>query len=131
MSGRDAVNTLEKTSHRVLTGIRELGAGVSIDDFGTGYSSLAYLKRLPADELKIDRSFVMNMLSDPKDYKIVEHAISLAKSFGLRVVAEGVVNAEMMNMLWALGCDYAQSYYICEPLPADEFLSWYRARTES
>jgi len=118
-------------SHRVLTGIRKLGAEVSIDDFGTGYSSLAYLKTLPADELKIDRTFVMNMLSDPKDYKIVEHAISLAKSFGLRVVAEGVVNAEMMNVLWALGCDYAQSYYICEPLPADRFLAWYAARSES
>lgn len=115
-----------KASHRVLTGIRRLGAGVSIDDFGTGYSSLAYLKELPADELKIDRSFVMNMISDPKDYKIVEHAISLAKSFGLRVVAEGVVNDEMMNVLWALGCDYAQSYFICEPLPADDFLAWLR-----
>lgn len=118
-----------KTSHRVLTGIRKLGAGVSIDDFGTGYSSLAYLKELPADELKIDRSFVMNMLTDPKDYKIVEHAVSLAKSFGLRVVAEGVANAEMMNVLWALGCDYAQSYYVCEPLPADEFLSWHLSQT--
>lgn len=119
-----------KASHRVLTGIRKLGAGVSIDDFGTGYSSLAYLKELPADELKIDRSFVMNMLSDPKDYKIVEHAISLAKSFGLRVVAEGVVNAEMLNVLWALGCDYAQSYYICEPLPPERFLSWYLDRND-
>lgn len=118
-----------KASHRVLTGIRKLGAGVSIDDFGTGYSSLAYLKELPADELKIDRSFVMNMLTDPKDYKIVEHAVSLAKSFGLRVVAEGVANAEMMNVLWALGCDYAQSYYVCEPLPADEFLSWHLSQT--
>lgn len=117
-----------KASHRVLTGIRKLGAGVSIDDFGTGYSSLAYLKDIPADELKIDRSFVVNMLSDPKDYKIVEHAISLAKSFGLRVVAEGVANQEMLNVLWALGCDYAQSYYICEPLPADQFLPWYLGR---
>lgn len=120
-----------RTSHRVLTGIRRLGAGVSIDDFGTGYSSLAYLKELPADELKIDRSFVMNMLADPKDHKIVEHAVSLAKSFGLRVVAEGVANAETMNVLWVLGCDYAQSYYICEPLPADEFLAWYLGREKS
>jgi len=118
-----------RSSHKVLSGIRKLGAGVSIDDFGTGYSSLAYLKELPADELKIDRSFVMNMLSDPKDYKIVEHAISLAKSFGLGVVAEGVANEEMLNVLWALGCDYAQSYYICEPLPAEAFRSWYLARS--
>lgn len=120
-----------KASHRVLTGIRNLGAGVSIDDFGTGYSSLAYLKELPADELKIDRSFVMNMLSDPKDYKIVEHAVSLAKSFDLRVVAEGVANEEMMNVLRALGCDCAQSHYICEPLPANEFLAWHLGRKES
>lgn len=112
-------------SHSVLTSIREFGAEVSIDDFGTGYSSLAYLKKIPADELKIDRSFVMNMLADPRDYKIVEHAISLAKSFGLRVVAEGVVSAEMVNVLWALGCDYAQGHHICKPLPADDFLAWY------
>lgn len=123
-----------KMSHRVLTRIREFGAGVSIDDFGTGYSSLAYLKGIPADELKIDRSFVMNMLADPGDYKIVEHATSLAKSLGLRVVAEGVLNAEMINVLWALGCDYAQGYYICEPLPPARFLAWYlerNARDES
>lgn len=114
-----------KASHRILTGIRKLGAGVSIDDFGTGYSSLSYLKDLPADELKIDRSFILNMLSSRKDYRIVEHAVSLAKSFGLRTVAEGVVNDEMINVLWTLGCDIAQGYYICEPLPADDFLRWY------
>ncbi len=117
-----------KMSHRVLTGIRDFGAQVSIDDFGTGYSSLAYLKEIPADELKIDRSFVMNMLSDPGDYKIVEHSTSLAKSLGLRVVAEGVMNAQMVNVLWALGCDYAQGYYICEPLPTADFLPWYLKR---
>ncbi|MDZ7840799.1 MAG: GGDEF domain-containing phosphodiesterase [Gammaproteobacteria bacterium] len=117
-----------KASHRILTGIRKLGAGVSIDDFGTGYSSLAYLKELPADELKIDRSFILSMLSSRKDYKIVEHAVSLAKSFGLRTVAEGVVNDEMLNVLWTLGCDIAQGYYICEPLPADDFLRWYLER---
>ena len=108
-------------SHDVLTGIREFGARVSIDDFGTGYSSLSYLKELPADELKIDRTFVMGMLSDPGDYKIVKHTIDIAKSFGLSVVAEGVETAEMLEELKKLGCDCAQGYFICRPVPADEF----------
>lgn len=116
------------TTHGILTAVREFGSRVSIDDFGTGYSSLAYLKEVPADELKIDRSFIQNMLSDPGDYKIVEHAASLAKIFGLGVVAEGVENQETLNVLWAMGCDYAQSFFICKPLPADEFLDWYRER---
>jgi EAL domain-containing protein (putative c-di-GMP-specific phosphodiesterase class I) len=113
-----------EASRRILAAIRDFGAGVSIDDFGTGYSSLAYLRDIPADELKIDRSFVTNMRSDPGDRKIVEHAISIAKSFDLRVVAEGVPDGETMNDLRALGCDYAQGHHICEPLPAAEFLAW-------
>ena len=110
-----------ETSHDVLTRIRDFGARVSIDDFGTGYSSLAYLKEIPADELKIDRSFVMGMLTDDGDHKIVEHSISIAKSFGLSVVAEGVESAEMLEALRRLGCDYAQGYFIGKPVPASEF----------
>lgn len=110
-----------KTSHNVLSGIRDFGSRVSIDDFGTGYSSLAYLKELPADELKIDRTFVMGMLSDRGDYKIVKHTIDIAKSFGLSVVAEGVETAEMLDGLKKLGCDYAQGYFINRPVPAGEF----------
>jgi EAL domain-containing protein (putative c-di-GMP-specific phosphodiesterase class I)/GGDEF domain-containing protein len=117
-----------KTSHGVLTGIREFGAKVSLDDFGTGYSSLAYLKKIPADELKIDRSFVMNMLADEGDFKIVKHAISIAKSFGLTVVAEGVESRETLEALRSLGCDFAQGYYISKPLPPDAFLAWYQER---
>lgn len=113
-------------SHDVLTQIRDFGCHVSIDDFGTGYSSLAYLKDLPADELKIDRTFVMGMLEDSGDYKIVEHAIGIAKSFGLGVVAEGVENEAMLVELQKLGCDYAQGYYISKPLPAEEFLDFCR-----
>ncbi|MGA8260526.1 MAG: GGDEF domain-containing phosphodiesterase [Arenicellales bacterium] len=113
------------TSHAVLTAVSDLGARVSIDDFGTGYSSLAYLRDLPADELKIDRSFVMNMLTEPRDYKIVEHTTSLGKAFGLDVVAEGVQSLEMMKALWSLGCDLAQGYVISRPLPAGIFLEWY------
>lgn len=113
-------------SHEVLTAIRELGCSVSIDDFGTGYSSLAYLKEIPADELKIDRTFVMGMLDDPRDYKIVEHAINIAKSFDLSVVAEGIESRETLAALRRLDCDYAQGYYISKPLPADEFLKFCR-----
>jgi len=116
-----------QTSHDVLTRIREIGARVSIDDFGTGYSSLAYLKDIPADELKIDRSFVMGMLTDPGDYKIVEHSIGIAKSFGLSVVAEGIENAEMLDELQKLGCDYAQGFFICKPVPACDFEAFSRA----
>lgn len=110
-----------ETSHEVLTGIRELGCRVSIDDFGTGYSSLEYLKKIPADELKIDRTFVMNMLSDPGDHKIVEHSIRIAESFGLSVVAEGVESAAMLDELREFGCHYAQGYVICRPVPASDF----------
>ena len=115
-----------ETSHDVLTRIRAFGARVSIDDFGTGYSSLAYLKDIPADELKIDRSFVMDMLTDSGNYKIVEHTIQIAKSFALSVVAEGVENAETLEQLRILGCDDAQGYFICKPVPADEFEAFCR-----
>ncbi len=110
-----------EASHEVLTRIRDIGAKVSIDDFGTGYSSLAYLKRIPADELKIDRAFVMGMLSDDGDYKIVKHSIAIASSFGLDVVAEGIESKQELDALRELGCDYAQGYYICKPVPASQF----------
>lgn len=115
-----------ETSHAVLSAIRDFGARVSVDDFGTGYSSFAYLKEIPADELKIDRTFVMNMLSDDGDYKIVKHAIAIAKSFGLSVVAEGVENEETLQALRQLGCDMAQGFHFCKALSPDEFLAWHR-----
>ncbi len=118
-------------SHKVLTGIREFGCKVSIDDFGTGYSSLAYLKMIPADELKIDRSFVMGMLTDPGDYKIVQHAISIAESFGLSVVAEGIESEGILSELQTLGCDFAQGYHVSKPLPADEFAEFCRGYSDS
>ena len=117
-----------EVSHQVLTRIRELGVRTSIDDFGTGYSSLAYLKEVPADELKIDRCFVMGMLEDAGDYKIVEHAIGIAKSFGLSVVAEGVENQATLTALQKLGCDYAQGYFIHEPVSAADFENFYESR---
>ncbi len=111
-------------SHRVLTELRELGARISIDDFGTGYSSLSYLKQIPADELKIDKSFVMNMLADPGDARIVEQIIALGHGFGLEVVAEGVESAEIAAKLIAMGCDFAQGFHYAKPLPPQEVPGW-------
>jgi len=118
-------------SHEILVRIREYGSKVSIDDFGTGYSSLSYLKEIPADELKIDRTFVMGMMKDAGDRKIVEHSISIAQSFGLSVVAEGIETAESLAALTELGCDYAQGYYICKPLPGDEIEEFFRSREDA
>ncbi len=111
-------------SHRVLEELREMGVRISIDDFGTGYSSLSYLKQLPADEIKIDKSFVMNMLADEADARIVAQVVSLGHSFGLEVVAEGVESAEVAAKLADMGCDYAQGFHYAKPLPPKEFPAW-------
>jgi diguanylate cyclase (GGDEF)-like protein len=103
-----------------LNTLSEAGFKLSIDDFGTGYSSLAYLKRLPVDELKIDKSFVMAMESDEDDAKIVRSTIDLAHNLGLSVVAEGVENAAVMQHLALLHCDEAQGFHMSRPLPAAE-----------
>jgi len=114
-------------SHRVLTELRDLGARISIDDFGTGYSSLSYLKQVPADELKIDKSFVMNMHADEGDRKIVQQIIALGHAFGLSVVAEGVETAETAERLVEMGCDYAQGFHYAKPLPPQELPGWIAA----
>jgi EAL domain-containing protein (putative c-di-GMP-specific phosphodiesterase class I) len=101
-----------------------LGFSLSIDDFGTGYSSLAYLKKLPVEELKIDQSFVKCMETDQDDAKIVRSTIELAHNLGLSVVAEGVENEAVWNMLRDLKCDQAQGYHMGKPMPADTFSSW-------
>jgi histidine ammonia-lyase len=97
---------------------------LSVDDFGTGYTSLGYLKRLPINELKIDRSFVTSMTSSEEDAVIVRSTIDLGRNLGLRVVAEGVENAEVWDRLAALGCDAAQGYFMSRPVPAGELTSW-------
>ncbi len=107
-----------------LNRLSELGFKLSIDDFGTGYSSLAYLKRLPVDELKIDKSFVINMEKDEDDAKIVRSTIDLAHNLGLSVVAEGVENGLIWRKLKDLTCDEAQGYFMSKPLPANDFLPW-------
>ncbi len=108
----------------VLQELDDIGVRLSIDDFGTGYSSLAYMKKLPVDEIKIDKSFVMHMGEDENDAMIVRSTIDLAHNMGLSVIAEGVESLDALNILEDLGCDKAQGYYICRPVPADEFIKW-------
>ncbi|MFG6414096.1 putative bifunctional diguanylate cyclase/phosphodiesterase [Roseateles sp. DC23W] len=109
-----------------LEHLHAMGFKLSIDDFGTGYSSLAYLKRLPVDELKIDKSFVMAMERDLDDARIVRSTIELAHNLGLSVVAEGVETAKAWGLLSRLGCDEGQGYFIAKPMPQDEFILWAR-----
>jgi diguanylate cyclase (GGDEF)-like protein len=112
---------------QVLVALRELGVGVSIDDFGSGHASIAYLTRLPASELKIDRSFVTKMCESPREQAIVRSTIDLARHLELRVVAEGIETRAVWDRLSELGCDTAQGYLLSRPLPADELSVWLRA----
>jgi diguanylate cyclase (GGDEF)-like protein len=110
-----------------LTDLRNLGIRLSIDDFGTGYSSMAYLKRLPVDELKVDRSFVLNMTGDDNDAVLVRSAIDLGHNLGLTVVAEGVEGAGHVTALQDLGCDIAQGFHYARPMAADDLPRWMEA----
>ncbi|MCW2607261.1 MAG: bifunctional diguanylate cyclase/phosphodiesterase [Frankiales bacterium] len=122
----DPVRTMQ-----VLGLLRDVGVVLSIDDFGTGYSSLAYLKRLQAQELKIDKSFVMTMSSNSNDAVIVRSTIELGHNLGLRLVAEGVEDAETWMLLKSLGCDVVQGYYLSRPMPAQQLLEWIEAHETS
>lgn len=108
----------------VLQRLHALGVGLSIDDFGTGYSSLAYLKRLPVDELKIDKSFVRDLHPNSDEEKVVRAIISLAHNFGMRVVAEGVQDRSTLERLADLGCDSAQGIHIAAAMRADDAAAW-------
>jgi diguanylate cyclase len=113
----------------VLNALHSQGIRLSIDDFGTGYSSMAYLKQLPVDELKIDRSFVIGMTRDHDDAVIVRGALDLGHNLGLTVVAEGVETEDHVSTLAGLGCDIAQGYHYARPMPPDELTTWLAARS--
>ncbi len=111
--------------------MKEIGISLSIDDFGTGYSSLSYLKRLPVDELKIDRSFVMDLPGGPADVAIVRTIVSLGHNLGMRVVAEGVETDEQLQTLRMLDCDTFQGFLFSRPLAEDRFCAFLREHTEA
>ena len=118
-----ALDDVMQTSH-VLTACRELGVSIALDDFGIGYSSLTYLRRLPANILKIDQSFVRDMVDEPENLAILEGVISLASAFRRDVIAEGVETVDHGLMLLHMGCEIAQGYGIARPMPAVEFPVW-------
>jgi EAL domain-containing protein (putative c-di-GMP-specific phosphodiesterase class I) len=115
----------------VLARLADLGVQLSVDDFGTGYSSLAYLKRLPMSEVKIDKSFVLDMEHDSEQLAIVTSIVDLGRNLGLRVVAEGVETATAWSLLRKLGCHGAQGYVLSRPLPPDAFPAWVHDYDES
>ncbi|HEX6996656.1 MAG TPA: GGDEF domain-containing phosphodiesterase [Gammaproteobacteria bacterium] len=114
----------DRGSLACLEHVRKLGIELAIDDFGKGYSSLSYLKQIPAAEIKIDKRFVATIAVDDKDRHIVESVVTLAHAFGMRVVAEGVDNAEALRTIHALGCEMAQGFFIARPMRGDLIPEW-------
>jgi len=121
------IAVIDAHAPHALHALHAMGEQISIDDFGTGHSSLVYLQQLPVDELKIDRSFVMNLATEPSDAVIVRSTIDLAHNLGLTVVAEGVEDQVALDMLVDYGCDSAQGYFFSRPCPADELTAWLTA----
>lgn len=113
----------------VLNRLHALGVTLAVDDFGTGYSSLAYLRQLPVDEVKIDKSFVLGMATDLGDLAVVKSIVELGHSLGLTVVGEGVEDDAVRDQLLSMDCDVAQGYLISRPLPEDRFAAWIQVRT--
>ncbi|WP_415897449.1 EAL domain-containing protein [Neptuniibacter sp. QD72_48] len=109
---------------RTLEALKQLGVGIAMDDFGTGYSSLSNLKNYPFDILKVDRTFVRDIASDPEDCALVSAAISMSSGLGLPVVAEGVETEQQLNILADMNCDRVQGYFFSKPLAPDDFLLW-------
>jgi diguanylate cyclase (GGDEF)-like protein len=105
--------------------LADMGYQMSVDDFGTGFSSLVYLKKFPVRSLKIDKSFVMDMLNDANDHTIVRSTLELAHGMGLTAIAEGVESEAILNKLSMMGCDIAQGYYISRPMSSDDFIQWF------
>jgi diguanylate cyclase (GGDEF)-like protein len=112
---------------RVVNELKSIGTKLSIDDFGTGYSSISYLKRFPAREIKIDKSFIMDMISNEENAIIVKSTIDMVHNIGCKVVAEGVENQETLNLLAGLDCDFIQGFHVCYPLPPNQITEWFRS----
>ena len=118
-------------SIKVLNRLAKLGIEIAVDDFGTGYSSLAYLKLLPISKLKIDKSFIIDMIEDDNDAIIVRSTIDLAHNLGMQVIAEGIEEKEILELLTILGCDLGQGYFISRPISDDNFEEWISHQEES
>jgi EAL domain-containing protein (putative c-di-GMP-specific phosphodiesterase class I) len=123
-----ALMTDPARARAILEDLSAMGVSLSIDDFGTGYSSMAYLKALPVRELKIDRSFISGMATEPSDVVLVQSAVDLGHNLGLHVVAEGVEDAETMATLRDMGCDLIQGYFIRRPASAADIEEWLTAQ---
>jgi len=108
----------------ILEQLRGAGIKIAIDDFGTGYSSLSYLRRFPIDQLKIDRSFVKDIDCDKEDLALVDIILAMAENLGIKVVAEGVENAEQLALLSQRNCDYCQGFHIAKPMPKSQLEHW-------
>jgi EAL domain-containing protein (putative c-di-GMP-specific phosphodiesterase class I) len=121
-----AINDIDKVTN-VIKKCKKLGVTFSLDDFGVGYSSLIYLRRLPVDIIKIDRSFTQGMLNDSEDLAVVTSVVTLSREFKRKVVAEGAETNAQLTMLHDLKCDFAQGYGIAKPMPADQVSAWVEA----
>jgi EAL domain-containing protein (putative c-di-GMP-specific phosphodiesterase class I) len=119
-----ALGDLQAISTIIKTCQDNYGVSIALDDFGTGYSSLTHLRNLSANTIKIDKSFVLNMLKDADDYAIINGVIGLANAFNRKVIAEGVETIEHGLMLLEMGCEQAQGYGIARPMPAENILTW-------
>jgi EAL domain-containing protein (putative c-di-GMP-specific phosphodiesterase class I) len=116
---------------KILKNLKTLGITIAIDDFGTGYSSLSYLKKLPIDKLKIDREFIKNIPYDKDDISITKAIINLAKSLGLKIVAEGPETKEHIEFLKEAECDIAQGYYYSKPVSFEDVEKWKQRSAET
>ncbi|HWC33107.1 MAG TPA: EAL domain-containing protein, partial [Actinomycetota bacterium] len=126
----NTILTEPERARTILERLGESGVTLAIDDFGSGYTSFHYLKRLPVDVLKIDRSFVQAMNASGRDAIIVRSTVELGQNLGLVVVAEGVESEEIWNRLAASGCDRVQGYFLSRPMPASGVAPWIRAREQ-
>lgn len=118
-----AVMTDLEAATQQLHQLATLGVGIAIDDFGTGHSSLAYLRRMPVNTIKIDRSFLTHLLEDVESHRLVESIVAMAHGLGCRVVAEGIEAPEQAASLTAMGCELGQGFWFARPQPAEAFLS--------